>query len=89
LAPFRTGSRWGQIVGAVESCCSQRYAKQAADPDWFKRENVNRNEGKHRQIPNVMNDSRESRMWFREDSPREQYDEVWTPPKSRLNSNEG
>jgi hypothetical protein len=30
--------------------------------------NVNGNEGKHRQIPNVMNeDSGESRMWFRED----------------------
>src|ERR1700688_4270208 len=52
--------------------------------------NVNGNEGKHRQIPHVMyEDNRESRMWFREDRSAGAIDEVWTPPKSRLNSNEG
>ncbi len=52
--------------------------------------NVNGNEGKHRQIPNVMNEDIESLGYgFEKIGLREQYDEVWTPPKSRLNSNEG
>jgi hypothetical protein len=67
-----------------------RYSKQVTDPDCSSEKNVNGSEGKRRQIPHEMNeDSRESRMSFREDRfPREQYDEVSTPPKSQLNSNE-
>jgi hypothetical protein len=32
------GFSMDQIVSAVEDCCSQRYARQVAHPDWFKRE---------------------------------------------------